>query len=99
MVMLPENPGLRRDNHVLAELAVVADVHQIIDLRAAPNAGRLQRAAIDGRVRPDLHVVADFKFSDLRKFFVTPALRIANITKAIAAQHRARMDNHAIAQP
>src|SRR5579859_2750770 len=89
--------SLSGDNHVLAELAVVADMNQVVDLRAATNARRLQRAAIDGCVCPDLHVIADFKFADLRKFLVPPALGIANIPKSVAAENRTRMDDHAIA--
>src|SRR4051812_38378651 len=81
----PRKPCLRRDNHVLAKLAVVPDVHQIIDLGAAANSRGFQRSAIYGRVRPDFYVVADFKVADLREFFVPPAFGIAYISEAIAA--------------
>src|SRR5208282_1523993 len=49
--------GLRGDNDVLADLAVVADMHEVIDLCAAADASFVERAAINGGVRSDLHVV------------------------------------------
>ena len=51
--------GLRRDDDALADLDVVADLHEVVYLRTAPDARLAQRAAVDARVRADLHVVLD----------------------------------------
>jgi hypothetical protein len=48
--------GLRRDDDILADLTVVTDVDQVVDLRAAADAGFVERAAIDGGVGADLNV-------------------------------------------
>src|SRR5579864_7553547 len=42
--------GLGRNHNVFAELAVVADVDQVVDLRASTDARFVERAAVDGRV-------------------------------------------------
>src|SRR3954452_19667918 len=80
-------PSLRRDNHVLAKLAVVANMNQIIYLRSPPDTCGLQRTAVNGCVCPNLHVVFDFKFSDLRKLVVPPGFRIAYISESVAPQY------------
>ncbi len=53
---------LCRNDDVLADLAVVADVHQVVYLRAAANAGGLKRTAVNRCVGPDLDVVFDYQF-------------------------------------
>ena len=75
MTMLPDKAGLRRDHDVLPDLAVVADVNEVVDLCSAPNARFVERAAIDRGVRSDLDVILDDQPSHLRKFFVVPVLR------------------------
>src|SRR5437588_158759 len=50
---------LRRDHNVLADIDVVSHMHQVIDFCAAANAGEVERAAIDGGIRADLHIFAD----------------------------------------
>src|SRR5580700_7590887 len=90
--------GLRRDHHILAEPAVVADVDQVVDLRSPPDPCFVQRSSVDGRVGSDLDIVLDHKPAPLRKFFVASTLGITHVSEAIAAEYRARMHNHAIAQ-
>ena len=49
--------GLRGNDDIFADLAIVADVDQVIDFRAAANARFVQRAAIDGRIGSDLDII------------------------------------------
>ncbi len=51
---------LRGDHSVCADLAVVADVHEVIQLNAFGDARVVKRAAIDCGVRADLDIVARF---------------------------------------
>src|SRR6202167_1739389 len=91
-------PSLRRDHHILSQAAVVADVHQVIDLRSLPNARFIERSAVDRRVSADLYIVLDHQPAHLGKFLVASTLRIANVSEAIASENGARMHNHAVAQ-
>src|SRR5262249_20656193 len=43
---------------VLADLAVVADLHEVVDLGAGADARGLERAAVNRRAGPDLGVIA-----------------------------------------
>src|SRR5438876_1106492 len=88
---------LCRNDDVLADLAVVADVHQIVYLRAAADTGGLKRTAVNAAVRADLDVVFDYQLSDLGEFFVPSSRRIAHVSEAVAAENRAGVDGHAIA--
>src|SRR5579872_1507304 len=90
-------PCLRRDNHVFPKLAVVADVHKIIDLGPAPNSRRLQRSAIYGRIRPNFYVIFDFEFADLRKLFVPATFWVTHVSESVAAKNRPGVHDHAIA--
>ena len=68
-------PGLSGDHYVFPDLAVVPDVHQIIDLGAAADACNLQRSTIDGRVGPDLDVVCNFQVPTWGNFSYAPLAR------------------------
>src|SRR5262249_34259211 len=87
--------GLRGNDGVRADLDVVPDVDQIVELNAFGDARVVERAAVNRRIRPDFHVIRDFNDSDLRKFPV-PAFAIG-ITEAVCTQHSARVNLHAIA--
>ena len=88
---------LRHDNHVLADVAVVRHVHQVVELCAAPYARLSQRAPIDRRIRADLNVVINHQRSLLRKRRIRARLRIAHISKSIRAQHHACVNHDPIA--
>src|SRR5690606_33116034 len=45
--------GPGSDDDVLADLGVVADVHQVVDLGVGPNDRVREGAPVDGGVRPD----------------------------------------------
>src|SRR5439155_5233970 len=51
---------------VPADLAVVAHLHEVVDLGAGPDARRLERPAVDRRAGADLDVVADLDVAELR---------------------------------
>ena len=89
--------GLRGDHYVFADLAVVADVDQVVNLRAPADARDFQSAPVDGGVGADLHMVFDFQASDLGEFFVASGGFVAHVTEAVAAENRARMDDHVVA--
>src|SRR6266700_1738946 len=77
-----------------ANLDVVADMHQIVELHAFRDARVVQRAAVDGAVRADLDIVANLYNSRLRKF---PVAAFAEcVAKSVRAQHRAGVNLHAI---
>src|SRR5882762_6347437 len=86
--------GLRGDYRVRADLHVVADVHEVIELDAFGDARVIQRTAIDGGVRADLHVVRDLHDAHLRKLPVTAA--VVGVTKTVRADHRAGVNLDAI---
>src|SRR5581483_7518598 len=61
------------------------------------NPSHFERAAVDGRIRPDLHVIFNFEFAHLRELFISAALSVTHVSETVAAEHRARMNDHAIA--
>ena len=73
------------------------DMHQVVQLRAAPDHGCVERTAIHRAVGANLHIVANLQPADLRKFCVGAALLIAHESETVAAQHRPGMHGHAIA--
>src|SRR5208282_4892846 len=90
------NARLRCNDRVLANLNVVGNLHQIIDFHAVGNPRGFERAAIDRRIRADLHVVADLDAADLRKFPVAPFA--ADVPKPVAPDNRAGVHLDAIPQ-
>ena len=68
--------GLRCDDDVLADDAVVADVDEVVDLRAAADAGLAECAAVDGGVGADLDVVFDDEAALLREDEVLAGLAV-----------------------
>ena len=86
---------LRGNHGVRANLAVVADVDQIVQLHAFSDARIIERAAVDRGVCADFDVVANFHNSGLRKFPVFSVTR--SIPKTVRANDRAGMNLHAMA--
>src|SRR5216683_5634511 len=80
---------------VFADLAVVADMHMVVELGAAPDQGRAHRGAVDSGQRADFHLVLDRDRADLRN----PDQRspVLDETKALGADHRAIKNHHAVA--
>ena len=60
------NAHLRHDETERTDPNVVTDVHEIVDLRPRPDHRVIDAAAIDRRVRANLHIVADDAAPDVR---------------------------------
>jgi len=88
---------LRGNNGMCADLYVVSDMNQVVDLHSFADLGRLERTAVDRRIATDFDVVADFHPTDLREFLVTSLAE--NVPKTIAADYDARVQLYAIAEP
>src|SRR6266446_1656677 len=86
--------GLSGNNHMFADVAVMADVNQIVQLRTAPNARATQGASIHTGISAQLDIVFYDYCADLRKFVVT--LILANIAKTVRANNYTRVQNHSV---
>ena len=73
-------------------------VDKIIQLRATLNAGLRECTAVNCGVGADLHIVRNRQGALLRELQILPGLRIADVPKAIRAQHRACMHHDAITE-
>ena len=90
--------GLGGDNYVFSDLTVVANVDQIVDLCALADSGFIQRAAVDGGVGSDFHVVFDYQAADLRGLLVASCLLLSDVAETFAAENRSGLDDDAVAQ-
>src|SRR5690349_16916735 len=77
----------------------MSHMHQVVELRATPDHRGIERSPVDGRIGPDLDVIADLECPYLREFFVPAALRITHKSESIAPQHRPRVHHNPLAQP
>ena len=99
----PAQPRAATDHHAAGQDAVLADphvvphVHQVVDLRAPLDHRVVDAAAVDRRERPDLDVVAEHQAAHVRDPLVTRGTAVE--AEAGAAQDRARLHAHALAQP
>ena len=87
---------LRGHQHVAADGDAVADLHEVVDLRARLDARLADRRTIDRRVRAELDVVFDDDGGDLRDLLVR-AVAAADEAVAVAADHDAVLQDDAIA--
>lgn len=81
-------PGLRGDDYVIADLAIVADVHLVIEFDAVADAGDSQSCAVNAGIRANFDVVSDFDRAHLRKLAVMPVF-VERETEAIGTDDRA----------
>ncbi len=93
----PRYAGLRGNHRVRSNLDVVPNVDKIIEFDAFGDAGVVQRAAIDGRVRPNFDVIGDLHDADLRKFPV--AAFSVDVPETVRANHGSRVNLNAMAHP
>src|SRR5437899_2509316 len=93
----PGDPHLGDDDRVLADLDVVTDLHEVVDLGPAADDRLPQGGTVDGRVGADLDVVLDHHGADLRDLPVRFA--VEGVAEAVGADHRARVDHDALAEP
>src|SRR5271156_6502952 len=81
----------------MPDAAVVANVHEIVDLGPAADSCLRQSAAVDGSVCADLDVVFEDQSSLLRKLDVSAGGGIAHISEAVTSEDRAGVDDDAVA--
>ncbi len=93
----PTDPSLRGHHHVAPDPYVVSHLHQVVELHSIANHRGVQRPAVDRRIRPDLHVVANLQPSNLRKLMEPSGRRVRHKSESISSQHRARLHNHPVA--
>ena len=87
---------LRRQQGVPPDVHAVADLHEVVDLGAGLNARFADGGPIDRRVRADLDVVFDDDDAGLRNLLVR-AVGAPDEAVAVGADHRAVLDDHAVA--
>src|SRR5258706_14477770 len=86
--------GLCSNDYAFANVAVVADVHQIIKLGPTSDSCLPQRGAIDTGVRSQLNVIFNDDGASLRKLVI--AHFVAYIAEAVRTHHHTRMQNDTI---
>src|SRR5207244_4110411 len=88
------DPDLRDEQRVLADDDVVADVDEVVELRAAADAGLAERAAVDGAVGAYLDVVLDHRDSNLLDLEV--AFAVPDVAVTVGANDGARVHDHTL---
>src|SRR5687767_3997852 len=82
-----------RDHRVRADHHVVADLDLVVELDPVADDGVVERPAVDGRVGPDLDVVADAHAAHLGDLH--PAARLARHAETVGADHDSRVQDAA----
>jgi hypothetical protein len=94
----PSPTGQGNENDVFANVTIVADVDEVIDLRAAADPSLLQSASVDGGVCANLNIVFDHHRSLLRKLCVSARCGVTHEAKTIRSNHCAGVNHDAVAQ-
>src|SRR5262249_45576682 len=90
------NPHLADEEVVATDLAVVADLHQVIDLGPRADARGLEGAAVDGGASADLDVVADLHVAQLRHLDVAAVLEAE--AEAVGPEHCVGVNDGPVAE-
>jgi hypothetical protein len=77
-----------------SDLAIVADLNQVVDFGAVADARRFKRTAINSRARANFNIIPDFNMAKLRDF-VMPAI-VKSVAKSVGADHGVRVDSDSI---
>src|SRR5205085_11880076 len=93
----PGDADLRPQEAELPEPHVVADLHEVVDLRPGADHGVVDAAAVDRGVRADLDVALDDAAADVGDLLVGAAGE--DVAEAVAADAGAGVDRHASAEP
>ncbi len=88
--------NLADKNVMSADLAIVGDHHEIVDLGPDPDPRRAEGSAIDRRARADLDIVADLDVAQLRNFDVRAVHH--PIAEAVCANDTIGVHDHPIAE-
>src|SRR5207248_11200245 len=83
------HPREARDDAILPNIAVVRNLNQVIDLRAAPHARHAELSSIDAGARADLDIVPNDDRPDLWHLRVLAP--IPAIPESIGPQHASGM--------
>jgi hypothetical protein len=92
----PGDPDLAAQDVVSADLAVVADLDQIVDLCSGTNSRWAESPSINGAARADFDVVLNLDPPELRNFHVPPVLNA--IAEPIRSNHCIRVDRDAVTE-
>src|SRR5262249_8214746 len=82
--------GLRGDDDVVADAAVVRDVHEVVELDAVADTSDAEGRAVDAGVGADFAIITDFDGANLRELLVTACF--TGEAEAVRADHRAGMN-------
>ncbi len=85
------NTHATRDGGVIADRYVMSNMDQIINLHPITDDGIVESAAIDGRIRADLHVVADHDNANLLQ--LDPLVAVRGKTETIRTNDSARVND------
>src|SRR5579871_120489 len=88
------NAHLADKQVVPADLAIVGNHHQVIDLGAVSDTRGLEGSTVDRCAGPNLNICADFDVPQLRHFHVLPILEA--VPKPIGTEHSVGVDNGSI---
>src|SRR5690606_14129069 len=92
----PGNSRLGSYHRMFANLDIVRNLNQIIQLYALPYDGRSHRSTIDYRIRTDFDIILNDYVSNLADFIVG-AILLGGKPKTIATHHRSGVDDNALA--
>ena len=77
---------------MFADLDVMAYLHQVVEFHSRGDLRSAQRATIHAGVGSNLYIVTDLHGADLREFHI--AFTIKDVSEPVAANNRARVDDH-----
>src|SRR5262245_37566820 len=86
--------GLRCNYCVFADLDVMRNLDQVVELHAVANDRSLERAAVDARIRSDFDIVFHDDSPDLRELYVGGP--VFHEPESIGANHSPCMNDHAV---
>src|SRR5271165_405808 len=84
---------LRAKQSIFADLRSMTDLHQVVDLDPAPDAGFADAGAVDAGVRLDFHVVFDDDRGGLRNLVPMSFVSLGE-AEAVRADHDAILQEH-----
>src|SRR5262245_11556733 len=88
--------GLGSDDDTFADLHVMSDLNESVDLCAFADAGRAESSSVDTSIGADLNIVLNHDRSDLREYYVR--IFAADITKSVSPDNNSCMKDHVISE-
>jgi hypothetical protein len=87
---------LSRYDRVFPDSYVVRYVHQVVQFRASPDFGTIERATINRRIGANFHVILNIDLAQLWKFPALPAL--GHVPKAVRADYDPGVQDHTVGE-